>query len=158
MGRASMDSRPSGVNMLMRWPISLLLLAIAGCTQSGTRALTGGEYVVRLGEFLEVYLTTNAPAAEAAMIELLRLTQECERARTSHIEYDQQYAAIYSRMYLVQKKMSKTAEAQANHQKAIDYWQKFYTRSRSTLALRQIREQIETMNDGAAQPIWMINK
>jgi hypothetical protein len=89
------------------------------------------------------------------MLELEQYTRQCEKAGTRGIKFDQYYAAVYSRLYLVEKELGKHEAAEQYYQKAAESWQKFYAKEgQPRLTDEQMRKQIEEVNQRFQVPTW----
>lgn len=134
--------------------VLIAVLAVA-CITSCRRAPDETEHFTHAALLLQQYLTTNALGAEAAMLELEKYTRECEKAGSREIKFNQHYAAIYSRLYLVDKALGKQPSADRYYQLAADYWLKeFSKRDLPQPTPQQIREQIEKVDRHFEEPQW----
>lgn len=86
----------------------LAAVCLAGCAGRPTKE----EFSSRESECLKCYCASNAPAAEAALLELERYARQCQTAGVTGIQYDEVFARIYGRLYLVERRLghSKAAE------------------------------------------------
>ncbi|MBE0544704.1 MAG: hypothetical protein IH623_25475 [Verrucomicrobia bacterium] len=103
-------------------------------------------------------MTTNDVGAEAAMLELERYTRECEKLGSRDIKFHQHYAAIYSRLYLVNKKLGRDQTADQYYQKAIEYWEReFARRGLPAPTPQEMCEQVEGVDRYLGEPQWQAN-
>lgn len=118
-------------------------LFVVGCGRSSSST----EQFLKSAELVDTYLNTNAPGAEAAMLELEKLIHEWESRGATGIDYDQQYAAVYSRLILVTSALGKNQEAKTYYNRASNYWRKVYEKKGLPLpSTDQMLEQINAVD------------
>jgi hypothetical protein len=140
---------------IFRFLLGLVTITILACLIGCRRAPDEFEYVANVTRLLDQYLNTNASGAGAAMLELEKYTRECERLGSREIKFNQHYAAIYSRLYLVEKALGKDNAAAEHYRKATEYWRKEFTRrGLPDPGVQEIREQIEHVDRYLVEPQW----
>src|SRR5207245_888913 len=87
----------------------LCLTVLASCSKPPSKL----EYVGKGIECLMRYCTNDAAGAEAAMLEWENHIRECQRAHIRRVDFDLDYAQVYSRLYLVEKHLGKNDAAEA---------------------------------------------
>jgi hypothetical protein len=110
-------------------------------------------------ELLDRYLNTNAVGAEAALLELEAWNRRCKQAGTRGVDFDAHFAAVYSRLYLVERELGKSDAAENYYQKAAESWRHEY----ATLRLRdptpaEIKDQVESVDRHLQPPAWRDQK
>ena len=110
--------------------IVLAVVCLAGCAGKPTRE----EFFSRESECLKHYCASNLLAAEAALIELERYAQQCQQAGVGGIQYNEVFLRIYGRLYLVERRLGHSKEAERDLEK----YARFHGLS-STLARRMGR-------------------
>jgi hypothetical protein len=88
-------------------------VCLVGCGKSPTRA----EFLAKEAKCVQDYCASNAPTAEAALLECARYTQQCQKAGVKGILYDEVFARTYGRLYLVARHLGHNEEAEQYLQK-----------------------------------------
>lgn len=138
----------TAMHIVVRSALTIYLVFLTACHRAGP---SDTEFFSKATELAERYLNTNALGAEAAMHELKAYTQQCQRNGTRYVDFDQHYAAIYSRLYLVEKKLGKNAAAEEDFRKAVMYWRRVYVRK---VTAQPTQEQIHGQIEGMAVGAW----
>jgi hypothetical protein len=94
---------------------TMLIFAFQGCSKKPSER----EYFRKMMDTRVVYLYSNAPAAEAALLELEAFARKCQDARIWRVKFEKEFVFIYARLYLLNKHAGKESEAEA-------YFNKFY--------------------------------
>ena len=126
-------------------------LFLAGCA----KPLTKEEFLAQEAKCLQYYCASNALTAEAALLDCARYAEGCQKAGVQDILYDGVFARTYGRLYLVERHLGHSAEAE-------QYLEKYarYHAVSSTLARRtgrphgEMERLIEQKYDQALQPAW----
>lgn len=126
-------------------------LFLAGCAKPPTME----ECLAQEAKCLQCYCASNALTAEAALLDCARDTEACRKAGVKGILYDEVFARTYGRLYLVERHLGHSAEAE-------QYLEKYarYHAVSSTLARRagrphgEMERLIEQKYDQALQPAW----
>jgi hypothetical protein len=126
-------------------------LCLAGCSQGPTRA----EFLRREANSLRCYCTGSAAEAEAALRESERYARRCQQAGIPGILFEEVGARTYGRLYLVEKRLGREAEAEQYLQRAAEC----YRRSRAAASnrpwpARELRHLIEQETDRGMQVAW----
>jgi hypothetical protein len=104
---------------------------------------------------LSIYLGTNAIGAETTMLKLEGYTLRCEKKGSGDIPFDQCYASIHSRLYLIEKHLGKSEAAERYYALAAKEWTRTYTASGQTAPTpEKMREQIEGVDAHLPLPSW----
>jgi hypothetical protein len=126
-------------------------VCLAGCTKSPSRE----EFFAKEAKCVQYYCASNAPTAEAALLECARYAEQCQKAGVKGILYDDVFARIYDRLYLVERHLGHSAEAEQCLQK----YARFHAVS-STLARQtgrphgEMERLIEQKFDHGLQTAW----
>jgi hypothetical protein len=86
---------------------------LTGCAQQPTLE----EFVKREAQCLRHYCESDAIQAENALRDCLKYVQACERAGVTGISYDEVFARLYGRVYLVQRHLGQSREAEETLEK-----------------------------------------
>jgi hypothetical protein len=134
-----------------RSPLLLLTILLVGCRQPPSHF----EHSQRTAKSMEVYLSSSAVAAEVAILDLEKYTRECEEAGSPGINFDAAYAAIYSRLYLIDLRLGRREPAEAYYEKAASRWEREYRRRGLSLPTPEaMRQQITAVDGGIGEPQW----
>lgn len=134
---------------------SVLLAALVGSLLSCARAPTSLEHLRRETDLVGLYLKTNAPGAEAAMLELEKYTRRCERGGTRRVDFARTYAAIYSRLYLVEKRLGKREAAERYYHQAVSSWRLgCVAKGLLSPSDQEVLERIEGVDSRLQEPAW----
>ena len=143
----------------MKWVI-LGCVIIAGALLTGcSERLTREGLLAREAYCLRCYCASNAVVAEAALLECVRYAQQCQEAGVKDILYDEVLARTYGRLYLVERHLGHSAEAEQYLQK----YARFHAAS-SSLARRmgrphgEMERLIEQKFDHGMQTAWRIER
>jgi hypothetical protein len=143
---------------MKRVPLTLVMAVVAllpACRPSASRA----DLMEKVVSAVEVYYTTsNADEAEKAMLELEILVTNGKAAGVSGLDFDQVYAALYSRLYRVQSYLGKQEHALENYRRAKEHWEKHYSRRGFSYTVEDIQEQIEIGAQHFGNPKWEISR
>ena len=133
----------------------LTLICGLGCQRGRDET----SYFAKSIDCLDHYLNTNAPSAEAAMLELERFTQDCEKVGSQGIDFNEYYAALYSRLYLLSHKLGKHENASRYYGLAAARWLKEYRRRGFPDPTEEkIRDQIEGVDRYFGEVEWKKEK
>lgn len=143
--------------------VSFIFVLFAAFVVSCSRAPSGVDVFTKSAELVEQYLNTNALGAEAAMLQLERYTRDSEKAGyrggVGSLKLDQAYAAVYSRLYLVEKVLGKQKAADEYYQKAAEHlWQSYAADGQPRPTPELIRERIESVDHYFVEPQWKNQK
>lgn len=86
----------------------LLGLCLAGCARCPTKE----EFLSKEVKCLQCYCASNAIAAEAALLECARCADQCQKAGIEGIQYDEVFARIYGRLYVVERHLGRSKAAE----------------------------------------------
>ena len=98
---------------LMFSGIVLAGVCLVGCAKYPTRE----EFLAKEARCVQYYCASNALTAEAALLECARYAKQCQEAGVNGILYDEVFARIYGRLYLVERHLGHNAEAEQYLQK-----------------------------------------
>jgi hypothetical protein len=137
--------------------IVLSISLITGCS----RGPDASELFAKSAELVDEYLHTNAVSAEnVMMLQLEGYTRACEKAgyrgsATGDVPLDKAFAAVYSRLYLVEKELGKKQEADQHYAQAAERWRKANAAEGKALTTaEEIRQQIESVDGYLGTPEW----
>jgi len=88
-------------------------LCLAGCSEAPTRK----EFLAKETSSFQCYCVSNAVTAETALLDCVRYAEQCQQAGVKGILYDEVFARIYGRLYLVARHLGHNAEAEQHLQK-----------------------------------------
>jgi hypothetical protein len=106
-------------------------------------------------ECLRCYCASNAAAAENALLECAWYTDQCRKAGVEGIQYDEVFARIYGRLYILERHLGRSVAAEQCFQR----YAHFHAVS-SSLARRagrshgQMERLIEHKFDDGLQTAW----
>lgn len=129
----------------------LASVCLVGCGKGPTRE----EFLRHEGECVQCYCASNALTAEASLLEFARYAQECQKAGVQGILYDEVFARIYGRLYLLERHLGHSAEAE----QYLQQYARFHAAS-STVARRtggphgEMERLIEQKFDHGLQAVW----
>jgi hypothetical protein len=84
--------------------ITAVCLVIVGPVLAGcSNRPTAEELFAHETQCLRCYCASNAPAAEAALLDCVQYAQQCQRAGVKGIQYDEVFGRLYGRLYLVER-------------------------------------------------------
>ena len=127
---------------------------IIGCSNKPTKE----EFFAREVQCLRCYCASNAVTAEAALLDCAQYAQQCQQAAVKGISYDEAFARIYGRLYLLERHLGHDAAAE---QYLVKY--AHYHAACSTVARRTGRPHgemvrlIENRFDPGLQVMWKKN-
>ena len=104
---------------------------------------------------LELYCASNAVPAAAALRDCVQYAQLCQEAGIKGIQYDEVFARLYGRLYLVERHLGHTAEAE----QCLEKYSHFHA-ANSSFARRngrphgEMEKLIEQKYDGGLQAAW----
>lgn len=131
--------------------VVLIVVCLVGCSKVPSAV----DHFAKVTELLDRYMNTNAVEAEAAMFASEQFTRMCEKAGSNGIEFDQFYAAVYSRLYLVDKELNKQDAAKRYYQMAAEKLQKMNAIDKKPpLSPAEVRERIEGVDAYFEAPLW----
>jgi len=140
--------------------IVLSISLITGCS----RGPDASEVFAKSAELIDQYLHTNAVSAESVMLQLEGYTRACEKAgyrgsASGDVPLDKAYAAVYSRLYLVEKELGKKQEADQHYAKAAERWRKVNAaEGKAQTTVEEIRQLIEGVDGYLGTPEWKQGK
>src|SRR6266446_6838130 len=102
--------------------VSLMSVLGVVCLLGCDRAPSKFEYVRKSVGFATRYVGSNALSAEGAMLEWERYARRCQKEGTKGVSFDMDLAAIYSRLYLVEKHLGRDEMAAQHYREAADLW------------------------------------
>jgi hypothetical protein len=97
----------------------VLSLCLSGCSERPTRE----QFLGNAARSLQCYCASNAPSAEAALMEFERYAHQCRRAGIKGIPYDEVLARTYARLYLLERHLEHEAAAE----RYLENYGHFYT-------------------------------
>ena len=106
-------------------------------------------------ECLRCYCASNAVTAETALLECARYAEQCRVAGVEGIQYDEVFARIYGRLYIVERYLGRSVAAE----QCLQQYARFHAVS-SSLARRagrshgQMERLIEHKFDDGLQTAW----
>ena len=103
-------------------------LILAGCAKSPTKQ----EFSAREAQCLRCYCSSNAPAAERALLDCADYARRCQEAGVEGIPYNQVFARIYGRLYLVERHLGNSGAAEQYLEKYARYHAVASTQARQT--------------------------
>jgi len=83
-------------------------LCLAGCDRSPTKE----EFLSKEMQCLQCYCASNAVAAETALLDCARYADACQKAGIDGIQYDEVFARIYGRLYIVERHLGRSEAAE----------------------------------------------
>jgi hypothetical protein len=104
---------------------------------------------------LRYYCASSAPAAEAALLDCARYAEKCQKVAVPGIIYDEVFARIYGRLYIVERRLGNGDRAE----QCLEKYARFHAAS-STLARRtgrpygEMERLIEEKFNQGLQPAW----
>jgi hypothetical protein len=101
---------------------------LAGCAKCPTRE----ECFAKQTQCLLIYCSSNAPAAEAALLDCADYVRRCEKAGVEGIPYHEVFARLYGRLYLVERHLGHSAAAERCLEKYARYYGVASTQARQT--------------------------
>jgi hypothetical protein len=137
--------------------ICIVLLSVLwlGCQKAPSKLDIARKEV----QLVERYLRGSAEDAKAAMLELESYIHQCQGAGSRGMDFDQAYAAVYSRLHLVGAYLQKPDLATSSYKKATACWQRFSQRGgQAQLTPEEIRERIEGVDRFVGRPAWKPEK
>jgi hypothetical protein len=142
----------------VRISIVFLMLAITGFSLSLSgckKAPNDVEHFTKAVELLDRYMNSNVTEAEAAMLELEKVTMTCEKNNVKSINYEQVYSAIYSRLFLIESARGKSSLADNYYKMAVIHSQKYCANeNRPQLTPVELRSLIESVDKNIQTPKW----
>lgn len=126
-------------------------LFLAGCGKPPTTE----EFLGQEAKCLQYYCASNALTAKAALLDCARYAEECQKAGVKGILYDEVFARTYGRLYLVERHLGHSAEAEQYLEKYARYHAVSSTLARQTGRPHgEMERLIEQKYDQALQPAW----
>jgi hypothetical protein len=136
---------------LMMSGFVLVGVCLAGCAKSPTRE----EFFAKEAKCVQYYCASNAPAAEAALLECAHYVQQCQKAGVNGILYDEVFARIYGRLYLVERHLGHSEAAEQYLEKYAHFHAVSSSLARRTGRPHGEKERlIEQKFDSALQAAW----
>lgn len=127
---------------------------VVGCKQAPSDV----DYIERLAQAVTVYYsTTNAEEAEAAMLELEKFVDDCQRQGTKRVDFDASRGALYGRLRAVQIHLGKLDVAETNFHRSYENWERHYKRRGGVYNDQDLRHQVEAIDAYFGQPNWRTN-
>ena len=83
-------------------------LCLVGCAKPPTAK----EFLAKEGKCLECYCRSNALTAETALLDCVLYAQKCQKVGVNDILYDEVFARMYGRLYLVERHLGHNADAE----------------------------------------------
>jgi hypothetical protein len=83
-------------------------LCLGGCAPT----LSKEEFQTKEVSCLQAYCASNALAAEASLRECAQYAEACQRAGIQGIQYDEVFARIYGRLYVVERRLGQSQMAE----------------------------------------------
>lgn len=105
------------MNRLMLGGFVLAGVCLVGCAKGPTKEV----FLRHEAECVQCYCASNAVTAEAALLDCARYAEECQQAGVKGIAYDQVFARTYGRLYLMERHLGHSAEAEQYLQKYARY-------------------------------------
>jgi hypothetical protein len=137
--------------------LATLCIITASMSSSCSKRASPGDYLIHVSKAVDCYIHTNVIGAEAAMLDAEHYTKQCERTRVYGINFDQHYAAIYSRLYLVETALGNTNNAAKYYQLALERWKRFNSEDNPESHVAEtIDQQIKGVDRYFEKPIWKI--
>jgi hypothetical protein len=113
----------------------------AGCFRQPTKS----EFLKIEADCFRCYCFSNAPVAEAALLECERYARQCQENSVNDILYDEVLFRTYGRLYLVSRHLGKRQAAEEYLQKAAECQRRFSGNpartNRPTMVMRGLIEQ-----------------
>lgn len=139
------------MKQLMASIFVLATVCLVGCAKCPTRE----EFLRKETECLKCYCVSNATAAEAALLECARYARQCQTAGVNGIKYDEVFARIYGRLYLVERHLGNSRAAE----EYLDKIAQFYAgpgrvRPRADLPPIEMQALIEEKIDRGLMVAW----
>jgi hypothetical protein len=130
----------------------LVSVFLAGCGNPPSKQ----EFLAMEAECVRCYTQSNALAAEAALLECVRFAEQCQKAGVRGILFDEVFARLYGRLYVVARHLGHNTQAER-------YLEKYgrYHAALSTLTRRTGHPHGEMVNlikekyDHGLHPVWM---
>jgi hypothetical protein len=118
-----------------QYSVAAITLLAAGvvCLPGCSKAPSGTQYLRTTYDFLVRYCTNDAVSAEAALLEWEAYAIQGHKAKVWRIKFDQEFAAIYGRLYLVERHLGKMEEAKMYFQKCVEWCHRMNMRERRPL-------------------------
>lgn len=113
MAKIGASRGEASIRRLVLIGLVLLGLWLAGCARYPTKE----ELLSKEAQCLRCYCTSNAVAAEAALLECARCAEQCQTAGIEGIQYDEVFARIYGRLYIVERHLGHSEAAEQYLQK-----------------------------------------
>jgi hypothetical protein len=120
---------------------ALAVAGAVGCSKQPTKS----EFLRIEADCFKCYCFSNAPVAEAALLECERYAHQCREHSVNHIPYDEVLFRIYGRLYLVSKHLDRSQAAEQYLQKAAECYRRSSGNpartNRPTMVMRGLIEQ-----------------
>lgn len=126
-------------------------LYLTGCGQQPNRE----EFQSRELKCLQCYYGSNAITAEAALIDCARDADRCQSAGVEGIQYNEVFARIYGRLYLVERHLGHSKAAEQDLERYAHYHALLSSFARqSGCPYGEMERLIEHKFDNGIQPAW----
>jgi len=126
-------------------------LILTGCAKRPTRQ----EFLTREAQCLKQYCSSDATAAEAGLLDLARYVERCQKTGVADIQYNEVMARTYGRLYLVERHLGRSAEAEVSLQKYAHYHGVSSSLARRTGRPHgEMEKLIEQKFDPGLQKLW----
>jgi len=131
--------------------LALVGLCLAGCDKSPTRE----QFLSKEWKCLQCYCASNAVVAETALLDCARFAEQCRNAGVEGIQYDEVFARLYGRLYMVERRLGNNEAAEQYLQKYAQFHALLSSRARQTgRPFGEMVKLIDNKFDQGLQTTW----